>query len=313
VVNDPEDPAGRPVRLRPHYLLDQPAERVDASLLLAPAKDSTAANVPSRQVLQGTASLVLMLDTHRSPGAGRQGCVASNAGLNAGLLIRTDDVVPAAQAAALPEAGIQVQDATRFLGELRVAREDPVLIAPRFDCVAIQDAPDSAGTDGPSQGRGSPLGQIGGRQATQRQLGLADGFTGYRFDNGPLARGKKRPCDLGLPDRPRRSHRMPSGVARAAPNSDATRPKLQLQRSRSKGIHGGAEQAEPSGAGRGTRLSDGQDAGIDQGTRRGKRAGIGARGQAWRDSIRGEHSVLRPNDRKISQATRHHNPTVNCE
>ena len=63
VVHDTEDPAGRPVRLGPHDLLDESTKGVDASLFLPAAEDSTAANIPSSQVLRGTTPVVLMLST----------------------------------------------------------------------------------------------------------------------------------------------------------------------------------------------------------------------------------------------------------
>ncbi len=313
VVHDPEDPTGRPVGLTPHDLLDQSAERVDASLLLTPAQDSAAANIPSSQVLQGSAPLVLMLDAHRPLGARRQSRVASNPGLDARLLIRADDIVPAAQPAALPGAGVQIQDATRLLGELRVAREDPVLIPPWLDCVGIQDAPDGAGADGPTQGCSSPLGQVRGRQATQRQLGLADGFTGDRLDDRAVTRGKKRACDPGPLGRPRRSPRWPSGVARGGRSWGGVPPRPRPRRATTREIRGARGPAEPSGAGRAAPPGDGPRLGIDQGTPTGTWGGPRASGQAWCDSIRGDQSVLQPNARRIGRTARHHNPTVNCE
>ena len=95
-----------------------------------------------------------MLNAHRSPGACRQGRVALDVGMDARLLIRADDLFPAAQPAAFPRAGVKVQNAG-LLAELRVTRKDPVLIPPRLDRGDIQEAPDSAGTDQATQSRGS--------------------------------------------------------------------------------------------------------------------------------------------------------------
>ena len=249
----------------------------------------------------------------QAPGAGWQGRVASDAGLDAGLLIRADDVVSAAQRTTLPGAGIQVQDAPRLLGELRVAWEDPLLVSPWLDGIGTEDTPDGAGTHGPAQGYGSPLGQVGGRQAAQRQLGLADGLTRDRLDDRSVARGKKRACDPGPLDRPRRSRRTPNGVATGARNSDATRPMFQPRRSISPGIYGAGGPGEPSDAGREAQSCVERCTGIDRGTQAGTWAGPAVRGQASCDSIRSEDSVLTPKARRIGRTTRHHNPTVNCE
>ena len=128
------------------------------------------------------------------PGAGRQRRVTSDAGLNAGLLVRADDVVPAAQRLALPGASVQVKDTPSFFGELRIAREYPVLIPPWLDGVGVEDAPDGAVADRSTQGRRCLIGQVRSRQPTQWQLGLADRLTGDCLDDCPVARGKKRAC-----------------------------------------------------------------------------------------------------------------------
>ena len=110
IIHNPEDPARRAVRFHSHDLLHQSAERLDLRLRLATAQDSATANIPGGQVLKGSASLVFMLNAHRPPRAGRQGRVATDSGLNARFLIRTDDVVATTQRFAFPEAGIQIED-----------------------------------------------------------------------------------------------------------------------------------------------------------------------------------------------------------
>ena len=147
---------------------------------------------------------------------------------------------------------------------------------------------------------------------TQRQLRLAYGFTGNRFNYRTVARGKKRACDPGLLDRPRRSRHMPSGAARAARSSDATRPTLRRPCSIFPEIPEAREPAEPFGAGREAQFSDGRCIDIDQGNQRETWGGPKMWGQAWRDSIRSGNSALRPNARRIGRTTSHHNPTVNC-
>ena len=254
-----------------------------------------------------------MFHSHGASRTRRQSRVTSDAGLDARLLIRADDVVPAAQRFALPGASVQVQNAPSFFGELRVAWKDPVLIPPGFDRVRVEDSPDGAGTDRSAQGRRSSVGQVRSRQPTQWQLGLADGFTSDRLDDCPVARGKRRACVRGPLDRPRRSCRMPNGDASGGRNWRAVPPEPRLRRSISLVIRGAREPTEPSGAGRAGPFACERGSDIHQGTRQGTRVGQEVRDQAWCDSIRKRRSAFRPNAPRIGQTTRHRNPTVNCE
>ena len=158
------------------------------------------------------------------PGAVGRRRVTSNAGLDARLLIRADDVVPATQRLAIPGASVEVQDTPSFFGEFRVAWKDPVLIPPGLDRVRVEDSPDGAGTDRSAQVPRGSVGQVSGRQPTQRQLGLADGLTGDRLDDRPVARGKRRACARGPLDQPMRSCHMPSDGASGGRNWSAVPP-----------------------------------------------------------------------------------------
>ena len=66
------------------------------------------------KILQRASSLVLMFHSHEASRRCRQSCVTSNAGLDARLLIRADDVIPATQRLAIPGAGVEVQDTPSF-------------------------------------------------------------------------------------------------------------------------------------------------------------------------------------------------------
>ena len=157
---------------------------------------------------------------HRPPGACRRGRVASDARLDAGLLIRANDVFPAVQSARLPISPLEVQHAAAFSDELRAARKDPVLILPRLNRVVIQDAPNRAGTDRPAQGRGS---YPSARSEVDRRLsGNLVWLTASQATALTIARsrGEKRACD----PRPRlisqrRSHRTPNDATRDAQSS----------------------------------------------------------------------------------------------
>src|SRR5947199_4081219 len=67
VIHDPEDPITRSVGLLSHHLVHQAAKGLDPRLLLAPTHDESAADIPRREILQGTTALIFMLDAHRSP------------------------------------------------------------------------------------------------------------------------------------------------------------------------------------------------------------------------------------------------------
>jgi hypothetical protein len=192
--------------------------------------------------------------------------MTSDAGLDACLLIRTDDVVPATERLALPRASVKIQATFGFFRELRVAREDPVLVSPGFDCVRVEDSPDSAGTDRSAQVPRSSIRQVSGRQSAQRQLGLTDGLTGDRLDDRPIARRKRRACVRGPLDRPRRIHRAPNDDARDALSSGATRPLFRPPYSISLGTHEVGGPAWPSDAGRDEPIFDGRCVDIDQGS-----------------------------------------------
>ena len=313
IVHDPEYTARRSVRLTPHHLIDQSAERVDSGLVLASTQDSTAANVPRSQVLQSAAPLIFMFHSHGPSRTGRQSRVTSDSGLDARFLIRADDVVPAAQWFALPRASVQVQNAPGSFGELWVAWKDPVLVSPGFDRVSVEDSPDGAGTNRAAQGHRCSVGQVRSRQPTQWQLGLADGLTSDCLDDCAVARGKRRACVRGPFDRSRRSYQQPNGATSVGRNGRAVPPGLRLRRSIRPVIRGAREPTEPSGAGRTGPFACERASDIHQGTRQETWVDQEMRDRAWCDSIRKRRSAFRPNAPRIGQTARHRNLTINCE
>src|SRR4029453_4704100 len=101
VVHNPKQPFTRPIRFLSQHLLDQPAKGFNASLRFTPAYYISPTHIPGRQILQGTTALVFVLDIGRAPRCGRQGRMAAAAGLDAGLLVGTENVVLGTQALAL--------------------------------------------------------------------------------------------------------------------------------------------------------------------------------------------------------------------
>jgi hypothetical protein len=249
VVHDPEIPTRRSIWLTPHHLIDQTAERIDSSIVLTSTQDSTTANFPSGKILQGASSLVFMFHSHSTSWSCRQSCMTSDAGLNARILIRADGVVPATERFALPRASVQVQGTFGFVGELRFARHDTVLLSPGFNCIHVEDSPDSARTDRSAQVRKSSVRQVSSRKQAQRQLGLTDGLTGNRLDDCTDARGKRRACVRGPLDRLGRSFHAPNVGASGGRNSSGGPPRPRPQRSISPAIHRAREPTERSACG----------------------------------------------------------------
>src|SRR5579859_4542157 len=71
----------------------------------------------------------------------------SSPGLNAGFFIRTEHVITRPQGLILPTALVEVQDATSLGGESRVAREYPVTMPPRSQCVLAEPTPECRAAD----------------------------------------------------------------------------------------------------------------------------------------------------------------------
>jgi len=84
--------------------------------------------------------LVLELDPREPPWAGRDTGMAAGERLELRLFVCADDVVVGAEPDTVDAAGVEVQDAGRLRGELRVAGEDPRPIAPRLERVGVQPA-----------------------------------------------------------------------------------------------------------------------------------------------------------------------------
>src|SRR5262249_55514223 len=144
-----------------------------------------------------------------------------NARLDAGLLIRTDDVIVRPQRFFLPKTGIKIEDDLCLVGELRIARKDPILIAPRFQVRLMQHAPDRAAADRFTQSGNRALRQIGQRLTAQRPFRFKNDLTSKRLHGGLIHRGKNRACARALVYLPKRSRPTPSVAASVGPRRPA--------------------------------------------------------------------------------------------
>src|SRR5215813_14591811 len=224
VVHNPKQPFPRPIGFLCQHLLDQPAKGFNTGPRFTPAHDIAPTHVPGSQILQSPLTLVFVLNIGRSARRGRQGGMATVAGLDAGLLVGAEDVVLGPQGFALPQARIEVQNRASLVNEVGITRKNPVLVSPRFDGIRIENPPPRAATDRGAQHGVAPRSDVGQGLSAQWLLGFCDQFTSDRLDQGVVQRGKKPPCGPVPAGRPGKSRPWPSGVANGAPNADAVAP-----------------------------------------------------------------------------------------
>jgi hypothetical protein len=99
-------------------------------------------DVPGRQIGPGAFSEVLMLYAHGAAGSHRESGLLATASLHAGLFVGGNDKVGREERDSLPQAFIEVQDASRLGCEIWwVARKDPTAMLPRTKGIRIQPTP----------------------------------------------------------------------------------------------------------------------------------------------------------------------------
>jgi hypothetical protein len=122
VVYNPENSLGASIRLLSHHLADQTLKRKYSAARLATAKDFGASDIPGGQISYGTPAVVFEFYAHTLSRFRCLGRMDTNPSLDTGFLIRRDHVVISAQRLVLPAALVEVQDPSRLLLELRIAR-----------------------------------------------------------------------------------------------------------------------------------------------------------------------------------------------
>ena len=178
VVHYPENAPSRLVRFLIHDISDEAIDRSDAVLDLATTKEPPVMHVPCRQVRPGSASPVLVLDSHRAAGCWRQRRMFALPRLNTGFLVGGNDEFSRSQFLAVPNPLIQVQDSPCLFGELRVTRENPTAVTPWLQCVSTQPAPQCCATHFGNDSlcnHFSP--DVGHRESRQRQTQAVRKFT----------------------------------------------------------------------------------------------------------------------------------------
>src|SRR5262249_50998098 len=235
IVDDPKHAVGRLVRLLFHDLLDQLAKRVDSGGRFAAAHNVAAAYVPGGEVLQRAATLVFEFDAAGSARRWLQ-AMRTNACLDAGLLIRADDVIVRAERFALIKTSIKVENDLGFLGKMRIARKDPIIETPRFQIGLMQATPHRGGADRFLQGAAGSSRQVRHGLSAKRLVGLVDEFASDRLYDGSIQRGKNRACARVPVYPPTKNHPTPRGVANAEPNRPACEARRQLPGAKSAAV-----------------------------------------------------------------------------
>src|SRR5260370_20118378 len=170
VVHNPKDAASGPVGLLVHDFADEAIHRSNSSLYFTAAEDVGAMDLASCQVGPSALAKVLVLDANGTVGSGRQGGLFPAAGLNAGLFVGRDDVVVSAQRSAFPDAFVQIEDRTGFVGKVGIAREDPASMLPGAKGIAAEPAPQRSAADLGNQAlRNYVLADLLDREAGQRK------------------------------------------------------------------------------------------------------------------------------------------------
>ena len=241
---------------------------------------------------------VLELDLLRLARGRRAGRLAPAPCLNAGLFIGTEHIVVGAQRLPLPAPCIEIEDAARFGGKLRIARKDPEAVPPRLQRVPVQEAPDRTATDR-ADGRvwRHQRHEVGQTPPTERLGAVSRQFTGDRFDRRLGQRGKKRvgvpfgadPVSEGRPRLP-----APSVCATCGPNWDVGRGVGRQRRSPPRAPRAVTAPASPAGPRDAPAWGDGPPLPGSPQSR--ARARDGKQGRAWASFSSHSQSLSLPPD-----------------
>jgi len=141
IVDDPEDPSRLAIGTALHDLIHEAIKRCDATVGFATTKDLSAVDIQGRQIGPGPEPPVFVFDSHGLARLWGQGLMFSEARLDAGLFVRTENEIIGPEFTALPEVLVEIQKPAGFLFEVRVSREDPAAVLPRTDSVLVEPAP----------------------------------------------------------------------------------------------------------------------------------------------------------------------------
>jgi hypothetical protein len=124
-------------------------------------------------------------------GSRRQSWLFAAAGLNTGLFICRDHEVIGAQRDVLPNALVQVKDATGLCSKVGITREKPASMLPRAQRIAAEPAPQGSAADLRDQPlSNNVLADVGDREPGRGQSEAVRKLTGDRLNLNHEAGGK---------------------------------------------------------------------------------------------------------------------------
>jgi len=183
IVDNPEHAARLAIGRLVHHAIDQLVKGDTAALGSAVTEELGMVDIQGGHIGQRSTPLVLMFHLHWLARSGSLGGMDASAGLNAGLLIGRNHELVRLQRLPLPDALVEVKQASGFERELRVARENPTAMKPRSDRVLVEPAPKRAVTDlGHQPGLSDLLVQLRHTPARERQAELAGQFARQGFN-----------------------------------------------------------------------------------------------------------------------------------
>src|SRR5262249_6505738 len=182
VIHDPENTLSGFVGLAPHHLRDEPIGGSNATFLFPVCEELGTMDVPSRQIGPSAFPEILMPDPHGPAGGSRQTGLLTGSRLNTGFVIGGDDELRTMQGVPLPDAGVEIENASGFASEVRIPRKDPTLMLPRTNGVGTEPTPECGAADlGDYAVSDHLLADIGQGQPRERQPQAMRQLTGERL------------------------------------------------------------------------------------------------------------------------------------
>ena len=182
VIHDPENTLSRLVGLAPHHFRDEPVGGSNAAFLFTVSEELGTMDVPSRQIGPSAFPEILMLRPHGSAGDSRPTGLLTASRLNTSFFIRGDDELRTMQGFSLPDSSVEIENASGFVGEVRIPRKDPTSMLPRTNGVGTEPTPECGAADlGDDALSDHLLADIGQGQARERQPEAMRQLTGERL------------------------------------------------------------------------------------------------------------------------------------
>jgi len=194
VIHDPKNTLSGFVGLAPHHLRDEPIGGSNAAFLFTVSEELGTVDVPSCQIGPSAMPEILMFDPHGSAGGGRQTGLLTASRLNTGFFIRGDYEFRTMQGFPLPDSGVEIENASGLVSEVRIPRKDPTSMLPRTNGVGTEPTPECGAADlGDYALSDHLLADLGQRQPRKRQSEAMRQLTGEGFYLYDDAGGKTGP------------------------------------------------------------------------------------------------------------------------